>query len=61
MNRTLASQTSLGYRGPAISRRALLRRSRATGGSTATPGTAPDWCAPLIARMDALMAELEPR
>jgi len=64
MNRTLASQTSLGNRGPAISRRALLRRYaryRRLYREPRTAGLAPAWCAPLIARMDGLMAELEPR
>lgn len=61
MNRTLASQTSLGNRGPAISRRALLRRYARYRRLYRQLGTAPAWCVPLIARMDELMAELEPR
>ena len=61
MNRTLASQTTLGYTSDTISRARLLRRYARYRRLYREPGPAPAWCAPHLARMDALMAELELR
>jgi hypothetical protein len=61
MNRTLASQTTLGFRKHAISRATLLRRYARYRRLYREPGPVPAWCAPYLARMDALMAELELR
>jgi len=61
MNRTLASQTTLGYMRGTISRARLLDRYARYRRLYREPGAAPDWCAPYLARMDALMAELELR
>jgi hypothetical protein len=61
MNRTLASQTSLGGNGPVPSRAALLRRYERYRRLYREPLDTPAWCAPYLARMAALMDELEPR
>jgi hypothetical protein len=61
MNRTLASQTSLGHRGSSISQPALLRRCARYRRLYREPGRAPAWCAPHVAAMAGLMEELELR
>jgi hypothetical protein len=64
MNRTLASQTTLGFRKRPISRATLLRRYaryRRLYREPARAGPVPAWCAPYLARMEGLMTELELR
>jgi hypothetical protein len=61
MNRTLASQTTLGYTRATISRAKLLHRYARYRRLYRDPSLAPAWCAPYLARMDALMADLELR
>lgn len=61
MNRTLASQTSLGNTGPVPSRAALVRRYERYRRLYERPLELPPWCAPYLARMADLMRELELR
>ena len=61
MNRTLASQTTLGHTQATISRANLRRRYARYRRLYRDSSPAPAWCAPYLARMDALMAELELR
>jgi hypothetical protein len=59
MNRTLASQTSLGFLRPAIRRSELLRKHRRYRALYAAP-VAPElaWCRPYVHMMDELMRRL---
>ena len=62
MNRTLASQTHARVHAEARSpASALLDRYARYRRLYREPSAAPAWCAPYLARMDALMGELELR
>jgi hypothetical protein len=62
MNRTLASQTSLGFRGPAIRRSVLLRKFRRYRSLYSAPlALELDWCRPYVAMMADLIGRLNVR
>jgi len=61
VNRTIASQTTLGSKQSSISRPALLRRLRGYRRLYRRPARGCPWAAPYLAAMDELMSELETR